>query len=61
MVYFLMLSNPVTARVLKAATHLKAVANFAVGHNYIDINTHTDTKFVIIDMYRIALDILAKN
>ena len=33
-----MLSNPVTARVLKAATHLKIVANFAVGYNNIDIN-----------------------
>ena len=33
-----MLSNPVTARVLEAATHLKIVANFAVGYNNIDIN-----------------------
>lgn len=32
-----MLSNPVTAKVIKAGTHLKIIANHAVGYNNIDI------------------------
>ncbi|GAB5407776.1 MAG: glyoxylate reductase [Balneolaceae bacterium] len=34
-----MLSTPVTENVLKSASNLKIVANFAVGYNNIDVNT----------------------
>lgn len=34
-----MLSNPVTASVLKANPHLKVIANYAVGYNNIDTST----------------------
>lgn len=33
-----MLSNPVTKKVIKAASELKVIANFAVGYNNIDID-----------------------